>query len=266
MNCGRMTILILSCDKFSDLWDGNVQLFNQNWSDRGVRTCIVTDKETTKHYANVEIIAATDAAEWSERLAYALQQVDTDYVFVTLDDYFLIRQVSDRGITDLLDMMQKMSVSYLRLFPRPKRATRNAIEGYDKIYWVDTNENYSVNLYAGIWKKDFLAYTVKEPKNAWQFEVQLPRRAREFGAKCAVSYNHDFVILDVVRKGKLLHKAVRYFKKHDVYHGNREIQSLWYEVKLGIRTFGARHMPKFIVNLARSYMIKRGHHYFSEDA
>ena len=81
-----------------------------------------------------------------------------------------------------------------------------------------------------------------------------------------MSNNREFVILDVVRKGKLLHRAAKYFKMHDVYHGDRPVISWWYEIKLGIRTWGVRLMPRRITNIARSLMIKLGHHYYSQDA
>ena len=95
--------------------------------------------------------------------------------------------------------------------------------------------------------------------------MSLPKIATEVGARCVMSNNKEFTILDVVRKGKLLHHAVRYFKKHDIYHGNRPVISRWYEIKLAIRTWGVRLMPKQITNTIRSLMIKLGHHYYSQD-
>lgn len=263
----KMTMFILSCDKFSDLWEGHIQLLEKNWPDRNMRTCIVTDRETERHFPNVEIIAATNLQEWSDRLKYALTLVDTEYVFVTLDDYFLVERVHNEKIASLIDMMDKEKIDYVRLFARPKRATGDKLDDYPGVRRIDTNENYSVNLYAGVWKKWLLEKATEESLSAWKFEVRLPRIARESNAQCAVSGNKEFVILDVVRKGKLLHKSASYFKKHPgIYNGNREVNTWAYEIKLGIRTFGARHAPKFIVNAARNYMIKRGHHYFSQDA
>lgn len=262
----QMTMLIMSCDKFSDLWDGHVQLLEQYWGNRGMKTYLVTDKKSDKIFDNVTVLSTGSDKEWSERLKSALEQVTTDYVFLTLDDYFLIRPVSNQKIANILSIMENDGYDYVRLFLRPKCPKKSKISKYDKFYKINTRNRYSVNLYAGIWKKSFIEKTIQEPRNAWQFEVSLSRIATELGAKCAMSNNGEFVILDVVRKGKLLHKAARYFKKHDIYHGEREIISMWYEIKLGIRTWGIRLMPLFITNWARSFMIRRGHHYFSQDA
>lgn len=267
MFMNKVTMLILSCDAFSDLWEGHIQLLEKNWHDRNMKTYIVTDRETDRKFSNVEIIAAVDQPEWSDRLKYALKFVDTEYVFVTLDDYFLIEPVDNQKMLKIIRMMDKERFDYVRLFKRPKCATREKIPEYPGLNRIDTNEVYSVNLYSGIWKKDFLAKTTNQSLSAWKYEVRLARVAREYNAHCVVSHNREFVILDVVRKGKLLHKSAKYFKKHPgIYRGHREVNTWSYEIKLGIRTFGARHAPKFVVNAARNFMIRRGHHYFSQDA
>lgn len=263
----RMTMLILSCDKFSDLWEGHIKLLEENWSDRGMQTYIVTDSTTDRKFANAEIIVAEGLPEWSDRLKYALTFVDTEYVFITLDDYFLIRKVENQRINELIQMMDTEDIDYVRLFPHPKSATMGELQPYPKVSWINTNETYSVNLYSGIWRKSFIMKTTYESRSAWLYEVRLARTARECKAKCVVSHGKDFVILDVVRKGKLLHKAVGYFKRNQgIYNGTREVNTWCYEINLGIRTFGVHHAPKFIVNAARNFMIKRGHHYFSQDA
>ena len=118
-----------------------------------------------------------------------------------------------------------------------------------------------------MWRKQFLEYTLKEPKNAWMFEVSLSQMAVQYGAKCLCSYNDDYVILDVVRKGKILHKANRYFKKHlGIYEGNRELQSWSYEAKLWVRTIVSNNAPKFLLQPLRSIFVKLGGHSFSQDA
>lgn len=262
----RMTMLILSCGDFSDLWSGHIKQLNIHWPDHGMRTIIVTDKETALSFPGVEILPVCTAPEWTDRLRTALEIVDTEYIFVTLDDYYLIHDVDSGRIMDMVQMMDSEGIDYLRLFSQPERATSAAIPGYKKIHKVDTQYVYSVNLYSGIWKKAFLMETARHSKNIWQYEVSLARLAREYGAHCAMSTNQDFKILDVVRKGKLLRKAARFFRNNPgVYTGNREINRLGYELKLKFRHTFVRYMPTPIVNVTRNFMIKRGHHYFSQE-
>ncbi len=266
MNSKRnMTMLILSCDGFSDLWDGHVKLLEQNWPDRNMDTYIVTDKPSCKSYKNVRILSAGEGIEWSERLKYAIEQVKTDYVFITLDDYYLIKKVQDKSIGSLLKMMVKEKIDYVRLFLRSKRSILDELEGYKGIYNLNTRCVYSVNLYSGLWKKDFILAMIKEPQNAWQFEVALSKRATEYGAKCVMSKRNEFEILDVVRKGKLLHKSYFYFKRHPgIYTGDRAVNTVWYEVKLGIKTILGRCISGKPKRALKKVLRKFGVQFFSE--
>lgn len=265
MRQDKMTMLILSCELFSDLWDAHVKQLEAFWPDREMDTYIVTDAEHPVEFERVKVMATGAGLEFSERLAIALDAIKTEYVFITLDDYFLRKPVSNETIDGLVRMMDEESLDYVRLFKHPTKATAKQLSGCPGVYWIDTTRKYSVNLYSGIWRTDFMRKTVRDVRDPWRFEVSLARIAKELGAKCAVSLNREFVILDVVRKGKILNKAHRYLKKHDLYHGPRLVQSRWYEFKLGVRTWGGRLMPDCVVNLARNFMIKRGHHYFSQE-
>ncbi len=261
----KMTMFIFSCEKFSDLWDAHIELLEKNWQDRGMDTYIVTDSPHQAEYKNVTVMSCGENKEFSERLDYALKQIDTEYVFVTLDDYFLINPVSNDKIANLIDMMDKENLDYVRLFPHPKKANGEKMSQYGKVNKIVNNSPYSVNLYVGIWRKSFFEKTVLNLRDIWHYEVSLSKIATELDAKCAVSNNKEFVILDVVRKGKILNKANRFFKKYGYYHGNREVQSKWYEFRLTVRTLGVRYAPEFVVNLARKFMMKLGYHYFSQD-
>ena len=263
----NMTMLILSCDKFSDLWDGHIKLLEENWPDRDMETFLITDAPTDKCYPGIQVVNAGADVEWSDRLAYALKQVKTDYVFITLDDYFLIKKVDDQRIVELLEMMEKENVDYVRLFLRPKRATREELEGYSGIYKIDTSCDYSVNLYSGLWKKNFMESCVRIPLNAWKFEVSLHKRAEEYNANCVVSLRNEFQILDVVRKGKLLHKSATYFKKHpDLYKGERGTNTWEYEIKLSIQQFVSRHLPWGLHQWLKRFLTKHGMKFYSDEA
>ena len=260
-----MTMLILSCDKFSDLWDGHVKLLEQNWPDRDMDTIIVTDKARQVTYDSVSVFAAGDELEWSERLLKVIEAIKTDYVFLTLDDYYLVKRVNTQSIDKMLNLMEVKNLDYIRLFKRPTKATRAEFSDFKGVYQIDPGSKYSVNLYSGIWKKEFLKSCIGEPMNAWQFEVHLPAEAVKYGANCAVSLNKDFEILDVVRKGKLLHQASYYFKKNPgIYNGNRPTNTWGYEIRLGIKTLVGRHTPKPIHNAIRNIMKRFGYQFYSE--
>lgn len=237
----KLTFIIHSCDKFSDLWDAHVELLNKNWADRNIDTYLVTDSPTDKKYDKVEILSAGEGKEITDRLKYALPKIQTEYVLVTLDDYFNTQPIYTEKIENLVNLMEKDGLDYICIFDRPKN--KEKYKDYDNLYVPDLDKNYRVNLYPGIWRKDFMEKTIRETLNAWQYEVSLTPIAKELGAKCIQSKNGEFPIMDVVRKGKILRSANKYLKKHNLYHGERPVRTVREEVTLFIITWTNRMLP-----------------------
>ena len=103
----NLTLVIHSCAKFSDLWDIHMKLLNENWHNRGIDTFLVTDEATDKEYPGVTILPAGDGAELSQRAEKMLPFINTEYVLVTLDDYFPIYKIDSKKIEKLVEAMDK---------------------------------------------------------------------------------------------------------------------------------------------------------------
>lgn len=143
---------------------------------------------------------------------------------------------------------------------------RKAIKLEKDIFLLDNwAGDYIVSLYAGLWRKSFMENTLKSSLNAWQYEVALTKMARELDARCAVSRRGEFPILDVIRKGKVLNKAKRYFDSNPIYISNREKMKYSDEIILKIRTFLREWLPKPIFKLSKTIMTKRGMHFYSDE-
>lgn len=264
----RFSIVISTCDKFSDLWDANIQLLNKNWSDRNVDTFLVTDKPTERTFNNVKVVAAGEGTEITERLRVVMPLIKTEYVLFTLDDYFLTEKISTRAILEDLDIMNKHQIDYMRLFVMTMKSLKNrkATEIQSEIYLLDNNAgDYIVSLYAGIWRKDFMEKTLIQTLNAWQYEVALTKMAREMEARCADSRRGEFPILDVIRKGKVLTKARKYFDENPIYKGNRENMNVKDEWILEFRTWLREWLPKPLFKISKAVMRRRGYKFFSDE-
>ena len=241
MLSNRLELLISSCDKYSDLWDLQVYHLNKNWPDRNMRPVIVTDCSSKKEYEDVQVFPAGDELEMPQRLKAILNSVSTEYVFISLDDYFLTQKVDNQRIENLLDAMDEYELDYIRLFPIPKE--RKVVNKEQKLYWIDLNRNYGVNLYPGIWRKSFLEQTVRNSLDAWKYEVSLTTIAKENDRRCAMSRGEDFVFVDIIRKGKLLSKAEKYLSSNGMTL-DREHISKTEEFKLNLMFWTKKNMPR----------------------
>ena len=258
----RLTILIHSCHKFSDLWAAHIKLLNKNWPNRNFRTIILTDAPEDIEFENVEIISAGVGLEITDRIRHILPLIETEYVLVTLDDYFPIYPLHTQKIERLIDIMDYKGYDYIRLFPEPK-CKLSPTDDQD-IFTYTLDGEYRVNLYSGIWRKSLIEKTLS-PKSltAWEYEVSLTPMAAKYHAKCAMSKGAEFPIMDVVRKGKLLRPAARYLNKNNLYFGPRPIMSLREVIKLWIKTNGQRllrHAPKPVFNSTRYFLMLMGMH------
>lgn len=264
----KFSIIISTCDKFSDLWDAHIQLLNENWSDRNVDTFLVTDEPTKRTFENVTVVAAGEGTEITERLRAVMPLIKTEYVLFTLDDYFLTEKISTKAILKDIEDMEEQRIDYMRLSVLSMKNLKNrkAVEVTDKVYLMDNwAREYVVSLYAGLWKKSFMEKTLHGTLNAWQYEVALTKMARDMQARCAVSCRQEFPILDVIRKGKVLTKARAYFKKNPIYNGTRETMKRKDEIMLDIRTWLRVWLPLPLFKAAKAVMRKRGYKFFSDE-
>lgn len=143
----NFSIIISTCDKFSDLWDAHILLLNKNWADRNVETFLVTDKPIDRTFENVTVVAAGEGTEITERLRAVLPLIKTEYVFFTLDDYFLTKRISTQAINEDIQIMEKHQIDYLRLFVMTIKSLKNrkAEELESGIFLLNNNAGELLN-------------------------------------------------------------------------------------------------------------------------
>lgn len=268
MKNGRFEIIISSCEKYSDLWDANMQLLNRNWPDRNVPTCLVTDEATDCRFDGVDVICAGSGLQIPQRLAAALETVTAEYVLLMLEDYFLTRRIAGEKIEQALDFMDAYGADYLQLYPQPEGFLRRdgAVQTRDfpGIYIVDTSRgNYKVALTPGLWRKKFLLATLKNERNIWEYEVSLTETARQLGALCATSNRNELPYLDVIRKGKLLRKAAQYFRKDPIYRSRRQMMHPVAEWVLHVKTVLKFWLPPRVLRWLKGLLMKLGFKFYS---
>ena len=198
------------------------------------------------------------------RIKTALDTIDSSYVLITLDDYFLIDSVSNKKIAYLIERMKKEDIQYLSLYNR-RVTKKKKYYPIQQLFPIDLSKKYAITLYPAIWNVEFMKKTIKEDTTPWLYEVSLTKTAQEENAKCSASLAGIYNILDVVRKGKILHKAKRYFKKNNIEIGDRPTISYITELKLLILDIISWYMPRRLFKIIKKIAKKRGMTFFSEE-
>ena len=268
LNPAQYTLLISSCDRYADLWEGNLTLLRQNWPDQTIPMLLVTDHPVDWQFPPVRIFAAGQGREVTDRLRAALQQIHTPYVILVLEDYFFTQPIEQENLCRAIAFLEETETDYLQLYPLPRFFLRKEgvrkVKGYPGIYMQDLScGNYKVALTPGIWRKTFLEKTLQGSQNIWQYEVSLTETAWKTGARCATSNRGELPYLDVIRKGKVLRKAHRYFQKHPVYQSQREVLSRKESVVLWLRWQMKLWLPNRLLRQLKKWMLRRGMTFYS---
>lgn len=158
----------------------------------------------------------------------AIQEIDSEYLLLLLEDYFLSEQVDNNQIETIENFIQSEKPNYLRLVNIPrKRFKKNG----SSIQHLFQDEEYGVNLQASIWKKDYLLSVLNEINgSAWDFEISfLKKTLNAEHLEMNKNYASISSILNIrngVLKGKWLPKTVKHFKKEHIFIDTNERGSL----------------------------------------
>ena len=259
-----ISLLISTCEKFSDLWDEHIALLRKHWKGSFWKVYMVTDKPTEKKYDGIEIISAGMEKDFPLRLKFAAEFIQSDYILLTLDDYFLTDDIDPDKLMYLADRAEKERIRYLKLYDRRRTNPRN-YDPIEQLTPIDLDKKYAVTLYPAIWEKDFLFYSVETDISPWQYEPSLTLYAKNCAANCMFSHTGCFPILDVVRKGKVLHKANGYFKRNGIDIGDRPLISRAMEVKLTLMDWISWYTPRKAFVAGKKVLRKMGLHFYSDD-
>lgn len=259
----KLTMIISSCDKFSDIWEAQVELLNTNWPDRNINTVLVTDKSTDIIFKDVDIFPVGSNVEFSERLKAALSEVSTEYVLIILDDYFITEKLCSDKIQRLINVMDKEKLDYIRMYSRPK-TEMGKLKEYKDLYTIDTNKNYSVNLYPGLWRVSFLMETFIKPLNAWEYEISLSKIAKELNANCVVSKGGEFPFLNGIVKGKFFGQAYRFLKGSNLYIGDRPVMSIFDTIKYNVKLYSSLLLPDKVKRNIKNVLRRHGYTFYSD--
>lgn len=192
------TLVVSSCDNYSDLWKPYFSLLSRHWPDVPFPVALITE-EKRPDFPGVRPLCVGANLDWSTRLKRSIDAVGTPYVLLTLEDFFIRRPVDSARILALFDEMQRRQLKMLRLIPRPGPTTAVQNREYGAI---EPGTPFSVSTQAAFWDVDTLRRLIVPGESIWEFELNGTMRKTDqhgFAAvwRDALPYRHH-----VVERGK----------------------------------------------------------------
>jgi len=176
----ELSVLILSCDKYSHLLPYFSVLFDKYWGlgDR-CKKYIVTETTTLEHPDYIPI--HTNVSNWTLSTAIALAEIKTPYVFLVLDDFFLVRPFPAEEILEGLEITKKDNLDKF-IFHYPHVAFNGKLEPTQygsSIGKVSQHSEYTMTTQFSIWNVEFFKSCLFQQESPWEFEIDGSKRVNE---------------------------------------------------------------------------------------
>ena len=183
MNAGACTILVNSCDAYSDCWEPFFRLFTTYWPDCQAPIVLNTDY-LDYSYPGINVRSSRAGAmmdrpdlSWSERTAFALENIRTPVVLYLQEDYFFNGPVREEWVQLFTQRIQESDIVCIRLMEVDISGPWKKSD--DPTLWeIPKHSKYRHNLQAALWKTEVLRSYLRKHETAWEFEELGSVRAR----------------------------------------------------------------------------------------
>lgn len=225
MRNNELSIVIIGYDKYSDVWSYFDYFFNLYWQDCNYRKIFISNE--IKGPASFDSFVAKDASAY-ERFRCALENSDSDYFLVLLEDYCPSAKVDSSLIEQLLKDMKENNLDYLQLtnFICKTKGQKTIVKKQFRINEIKKSLNYRVSLQPAIWTRELLEKVLTlKPNTLWDFE-NLIRENSSFSEneiKAGYTPRSSLSICNFVDKGLITLEAKRIIDANKLEQPKRKI-------------------------------------------
>jgi len=174
-------LLVLSCDKYSDIWKPFFGFLFRNWNDCPYPVYLGSNEQTFPD-KRVHTICSGPARDWSNDTLAILKQIPQQNIIVLLEDYFVYAKPDQLLLDRSIELLAENRAAFMRLacFPSDhfEDYAYDTMEDYPEFVVTRKEARYRVNLQAGIWNKEKLMSLIVPGESPWAFETEGTKRSR----------------------------------------------------------------------------------------
>lgn len=190
-NAKEPAIIVSSCDLYKDAWNPFFRLLEANWKDHPQKIYLVTEtEEYTDVSLNVKCIHSASPL-WSNRIINALKQIDEEYIWFFLEDFFLEEEVNEEIINNATSIITSSNdIGVIKFIPNvsDRWYDKNQVVG-DFFSIIPEEFSARSNLMVSLYKKDYFLKLLRKNETPWDFEKFGTYRSRRYSEKVIVQNN-----------------------------------------------------------------------------
>lgn len=213
----NISIIVSSCDKFSEFWNPFFTLLFKHWpslrtQNVSVPLILISNYKTYPDSRVTTYPVGLDKS-WSDNMLTVLKNIKTDYILYLQEDYFFNSGVNENILLDLLKAMQ--DIPYIQI---SDDGTFRGQQAYAPGIVIKGQHNrWRTSLQAAIWRKEAFEGLIKPGESPWQFEdigsVRSEGIMRPF---LAVVSDFPITYLNASEKGFWMTDALDYIKSQGI--------------------------------------------------
>lgn len=195
-----VTLLVCSCDTYEDAWYPYFKLKNTYWPDCPYPVLLNTESKSFSFEGvtipTLNLYAEGEKVVWGKRMHDHLERIETKYVLVMLEDYFLVETVAQSRLDQCVEWMEAdSSIMVFNFMPvdDPANVPSDRYQGFEK---RPQRGAYRYNCQAALWNREKLLRTMRSYESPWEWEVYGNRRSYRDFSKYYVQTSDSVPILN----------------------------------------------------------------------
>src|ERR1700693_1190591 len=171
MNVAPTPVLVVSCDRYADLWRPFFTIFWNYWPNCPFPVYLGSNFKSYDD-TQVKTILVGEDVRWAAGVIKMLDHLKSDYLFLFLEDFFLIEKVDTRRILNLVETARQNQIGCLRMVSGSHLSfpPTHALEQYPGLGIIAPGDMNRVSTQVALWKTETLRTLLNPHFNPWQFE------------------------------------------------------------------------------------------------
>jgi hypothetical protein len=203
-------VLVLSCDKYADVWSSFFKCFRENFPATDWPVYLGSNTKECNEPGVVTILSGSDP-DWSTSYKRILEQIPQQKIFVILEDFFLSSNVDKHALDVLISFMIEKNANHIRYGanPLPDLPTNTPMIGESL-----KGAPYRATV-CGLWDRDYLLRLLLEGETPWNFEI-LGSYRTSYSDGFYATTSPLFEFKNMIEKGKWIPGSVDWANRNGV--------------------------------------------------
>ena len=232
MTTPTVSVLVVSFDGYAQVWRPFFQCFFRHWPDCPYPVYLGSNSRTYDDARVRPILIGADR-DYSTNLIRMLEQIDSEWVIVWMDDFLLVDRVDTRRIANVLGLGNREGAGFVNLISLPLELTPLFTSGDvgGELGEMRKGAPYRVVFGTALWRRSALLELLRPGETAWQIEREGSLRTNDlpwrffFVARSRLS-DPPLRVENAIEEGRWTRRAAAFLRREGMADalGTRPIQ------------------------------------------